>query len=354
MDARCFESPGPECAGVGGIIGGSCDNSAPDTNALSGQCTIIVSSSATGTSTVNAAAVVGSRRRGGSDQHPVSTTGHGAHDISNTVIWVDARNHHRTVRHGSRRRRASAHLHGSRVEQITAPAGWSWPVNVLVPRPAKGASPAAPCDNIDGDTELDGMRTIVVSSTAAGTLSVDATATIVVSGVAITRSASGSALHGAVEAATCTSPDTAGGATEHILSARMAPANVPRGGWLSRDLSGQCPVVSRWSGAKPGVERAEGNGSPAATSPAESGRPRFLTMGGGGLTLTHRSGASASSFGRLGFPMSARLPRTSADARPASGTFATAPAAREAAEPFQCRRCCPPFHPPRWARFPGS
>jgi len=182
----------PSAAGVGGIIGGSCNNSAPDTN-TSGQCTIIVNSSATGTSTINATAVVEVEGVVGPISVPVSTTGHGAHDISNTVIWVDAR-----ITIGPS---ATDLVPGGPPHTFTVTVerddGTGWAVvagvNVLGSATGEGSITGGSCDNTDGDTELDGTCTIVVSSTAAGTLSVDATATIVVSGVAITRSASGSA-----------------------------------------------------------------------------------------------------------------------------------------------------------------
>src|SRR3970040_374664 len=74
----------------------------------------------------------------------------------------------------------------------------------------------------------------------------------------------------------------------------------PAAAGLRGELSGQCPQVSR-SGARPGVERAEGNdGSPAATSPAESGRPRFLTMGGDGLIPGPIEARERELLGRLG------------------------------------------------------
>ena len=73
-------------SGIGSITGGTCDNTGGDTNA-SGQCTIIVNSNASGQSTVNATATVSV----GGVNVGVSTTGHGAHDISNVKTWVNAR-----------------------------------------------------------------------------------------------------------------------------------------------------------------------------------------------------------------------------------------------------------------------
>jgi hypothetical protein len=70
-------------AGVGGITGGTCDNTAPDT--VDGQCTIIVNSSVAGSSTVDATA----RVFVGGVGIDVSTSGYGAHDIDNVATWIE-------------------------------------------------------------------------------------------------------------------------------------------------------------------------------------------------------------------------------------------------------------------------
>lgn len=72
----------PSEVGVGDITGGTCDGSAPGTDDL-GQCTIVVSSSVPGASTVGATATV----IVGGVSIDVSTSGYGAHDIDNTKTW---------------------------------------------------------------------------------------------------------------------------------------------------------------------------------------------------------------------------------------------------------------------------
>ena len=76
----------PSETGVGSITGGTCQADGSTKTNASGQCTIIVNSTATGQSTVNASATVGV----GGVNIGVSTTGYGAHDISNVKTWVAA------------------------------------------------------------------------------------------------------------------------------------------------------------------------------------------------------------------------------------------------------------------------
>ena len=71
----------PSEVGDGAITGGSCGAGVTDG---AGQCTIVVNSSAAGTSTVDASATIVV----GGVSIPVSTAGYGAYVIFNTVTWV--------------------------------------------------------------------------------------------------------------------------------------------------------------------------------------------------------------------------------------------------------------------------
>jgi uncharacterized repeat protein (TIGR01451 family) len=70
--------------GVGTITGGTCGPTGP--TGQDGKCTVIVSSKDAGQSTVNALGTVSV----GSANIAVATNGYGAHDISNVKTWVDA------------------------------------------------------------------------------------------------------------------------------------------------------------------------------------------------------------------------------------------------------------------------
>ena len=179
----------PSEAGDGTITGGTCNDSTPGTNA-SGQCTIVVESSVVGVSTVNATATVAVDGVVGPVNVNVSTTGYGAHAISNAATWVDAR----------------ISIAASATNQVDHPytvtvtvekndgSGWvaASGVNVLGSLAGVGSIIGGTCDDSGGDTESDGTCTVIVDSSVPGTSTVDASAMVVVGGLGISVSTAGS------------------------------------------------------------------------------------------------------------------------------------------------------------------
>ena len=74
---------------VGTITVGTCQADGSTKTNASGQCTVVVQSNVAGSATVNATATVSVSGVSGSANVAVSTTGYGAHDISNVKTWVD-------------------------------------------------------------------------------------------------------------------------------------------------------------------------------------------------------------------------------------------------------------------------
>lgn len=170
--------------GVGAITGGTCDNSGGDTDA-SGQCTIVVDSDTlTGTSTVQASATVTVAGTAGSANVAVATNGYGQNSISNTKTWVDA---DITISASATNNITEAHTFTVTIRKDSgsgmAPAEG---VNVLASAVAGGVGSitGGTCDNTGGDTNSSGQCTIVVQSAVAGSLTVNASATVRVNGTA--------------------------------------------------------------------------------------------------------------------------------------------------------------------------
>lgn len=169
----------PSEVGVGSITGGTCNNSAPDTNA-SGQCTIIIDSPAAGTSTVDATATVEVEGVVGPVSIDVSTAGSSA-----SATWVDARI---SVAANGTNRVSAPHTFTITVEKnLGLGGGWVAAAGVTVTGSESGVGSidlaASTCD----DTATDGIGEcqIVVTSSAAGQSTVQASATVNVSGVSI-------------------------------------------------------------------------------------------------------------------------------------------------------------------------
>ncbi len=168
--------------GVGSITGGSCDNSSGDTNA-SGQCTIIVDSAVTGTTTVNAATMVNV----GGVSISVATNGSNGPGatVSNVKTWVDARI---SIETDGTNKVGDAHTFTVTVQKDIGDGNGFGPaqgVNVDASSTGAGSITGGTCDNTGGDTDSSGQCTIVVNSDDTGVATVDASATVDVSGVMI-------------------------------------------------------------------------------------------------------------------------------------------------------------------------
>ena len=160
--------------GVGSITGGTCDNTGGDTNAF-GKCTIIVSSSATGQSTVNASAAVDA---GGGVTVNVATDGYGAHDISNVKTWVDARI---TIVTSGTNGITESHTFTVTVEKDLGDGSGFVPAVGIAVNPSEtgvGSITGGTCDNSAPDTDSSGQCTIIVTSNAAGQSTVNASAAV--------------------------------------------------------------------------------------------------------------------------------------------------------------------------------
>ena len=168
--------------GVGTLSGGTCDNTGGDTNA-SGQCTIEVTSNTTGNSTVNATATVSVAGAVGSANVNVSTTGHGAHDISNVKTWVDARI---SVVASDTNVVGDAHTFTVTVQKDSG-SGFVAAPGVTVSVATDTATTdgtinaaASTCD--DQVTDASGQCIVVVTSATTGTIVLDASADVTVNG----------------------------------------------------------------------------------------------------------------------------------------------------------------------------
>jgi hypothetical protein len=185
---------------VGAITGGTCDGTEPDTDG-SGHCTIIVSSGATGLSTVDATATVSVEGVVGPVSKTVSTSGSGA-----TATWVDARITVATSDAGTGLV-SSPHTFMVIVEKNDG-TGWSAVSGIAVDatEAGDGGITGGTCSNTVGDTASDGTCTIIVNSSVTGMSTVNATATVVVGGVNIDVSTSGYGAHDIDNVATWAGP----------------------------------------------------------------------------------------------------------------------------------------------------
>ncbi|MEW5990764.1 MAG: prealbumin-like fold domain-containing protein, partial [Chloroflexota bacterium] len=174
--------------GVGDIVGGTCDNSGGDTD-VNGQCTIIVDSSVPGLSTVHATATVNVS----GVLIDVDTNGYGAHDISNTKVWVDASitidpddtnevgdPHTFTVTVLADTGSGNAPVTEGNVDVVLTDSNGSAAVLNAAASTCDDNQPSG--DNLDSN----GQCIVVFTSDAAGLVSGHATANITVEGVPIT------------------------------------------------------------------------------------------------------------------------------------------------------------------------
>jgi hypothetical protein len=173
--------------GVGGITGGTCDNTGGDTDS-SGQCTIIVDSDDTGVATVDASATV----TVSGVPIDVATDGYGAHDISNEKTWVDAQI---SIAPSAVNEVGEDHTftvtveadHGDGDGFVAAPG-----VDVTAILSALSTTGTISGGTCATDpTDSAGKCTVVVSSDVAGQAIVDASATVDVDGVLIDVSSTG-------------------------------------------------------------------------------------------------------------------------------------------------------------------
>ena len=174
--------------GVGAITGGTCTTTTTDAN---GQCTIIVSSNAVGQSTVNASATI----TVGGVSIASRRTATARTSSSNVKTWVDARI---TIQTSDTNGIGEPHTFTVTVEKnLGLGGGWvpAAGVNVDASETGIGSITGGTCDNTGGDTDASGECTIVVNSNSAGQSTVNATATVAVSGVNIAVSTTGYGAH---------------------------------------------------------------------------------------------------------------------------------------------------------------
>ena len=174
----------PSETGVGNVTGGTCTTTT--TNA-SGQCTIIVNSSATGQSTVGASATVDV---GGGVSVNVSTSGTGNNSGPATKTWVDARI---TIGTSGTNAVGAAHTFTVTVQKdagdgngFVAAAG----VTVNSTESGVGDITGGTCGPT-GPTDASGQCTVIVNSAAPGQSTVQASATVGVGGVNIAVATNG-------------------------------------------------------------------------------------------------------------------------------------------------------------------
>ena len=164
----------PTISGLAGasITGGTCTTTVTDS---SGQCTVVVNSTATGTATVNAS---GSVLVGGVTI-PVATDGANAYvgHISNTKTWVDARI---SIGTSGTNKVGDPHTFTVTVEQNDG-TGWSAASGVDV----TGSTDFGTLTTGTCTTDTSGQCDLVVTSSTPGTATVNASATVDVSGVSI-------------------------------------------------------------------------------------------------------------------------------------------------------------------------
>ena len=168
----------PSISGLVGatITGGTCTTTTTD---LSGQCTVIVNSTATGTATVNATAGVVI----GSVTVDVDTAGYGAYSISNQKTWVDARI---SITPNGTNGITEPHTFTVTVEQNDG-SGWAAASGVTV----TGALEAGSVGSItggtcsSGTTDASGQCTIIVNSNTPGTATADASTTVTIGSFSI-------------------------------------------------------------------------------------------------------------------------------------------------------------------------
>ncbi|MBA2383845.1 MAG: hypothetical protein H0V68_04175, partial [Actinobacteria bacterium] len=179
---------GSTSTGVGSITGGSCGPSGP-TNA-DGECTVIVNSATPGSATVHASGTV----TVGGVPIAVSTSGYGAHDVSNAKTWVDARI---TIGTSGTNAVGDPHTFTVFVERNDG-TGWSDAAGVDIGSTSTGVGSitggtcGAPAT---GPTNTDGECTIIVNSSVAGTATVQASGTVTVGGVPIAVATNGYGAH---------------------------------------------------------------------------------------------------------------------------------------------------------------
>ena len=173
---------------AGSITGGTCVASGVTKTNASGQCTIIVSSSATGTATVHAAAAVTVAGTVGSAVVNVSTTGNpyngaGA-SVSNTKTWVDARISLATA---GTNKVGDAHTFTVTVEKDAGTGSFVAAADVTVTPSISGTGSITGGTCVASGvtkTNASGQCTIIVNSSSAGTGTVNAAATVNVAGAA--------------------------------------------------------------------------------------------------------------------------------------------------------------------------
>lgn len=179
-------------AGAGAIDldASTCDDEVTDAD---GECLIVVDSGVTGSSTVDATASVVVEGVVGPVNVGVSTTGHGAFAISNTVTWADARI---TIEPSGTSLLGVPYTFTVTVEQ-DAGSGWAPAIGIAVDPSLTddGGITGGTCQNLSGDTDSSGQCTIVVDSSAVGVSTVDAAATVIVGGLPIAVSTAGYGAH---------------------------------------------------------------------------------------------------------------------------------------------------------------
>jgi len=165
----------PSETGVGDITGGTCGSQDTDSN---GQCTIIVSSSSTGSSTVNASGTV----TVGGVPIDVATDGYGAFNVSNTKTWVDARI---SIGTSGTNKVGDSHTFTVTVEKDAGDgSGFVAASGVTVsPTTDFGSITGGTCTTTT--TNGSGQCTIIVNSNDPGTATVNASATVTVGGIDI-------------------------------------------------------------------------------------------------------------------------------------------------------------------------
>src|SRR6185436_3573565 len=170
--------------GVGGITGGTCAGG----TAGDGKCTITVNSTTPGTTTVTASGTVTVNEVA----IPVSTSGYGAHDISNVKTFVDARI---TISQSGTNQVNHAHTFLVLVEKNDS-TGWTPASGVTIASTSTGVgSITGGTCGPTGPTAANGTCTVIVNSTTPGTTTVHASTSVTVGGVTIPVATNGYGAH---------------------------------------------------------------------------------------------------------------------------------------------------------------
>ncbi|MBA2383191.1 MAG: DUF11 domain-containing protein, partial [Actinobacteria bacterium] len=155
---------------------GTCGPTGP--TGADGKCTVIVSSTVTGTSSVHASGTV----TVGGVAIAVATNGYGAHDVSNGKTWVDARI---TIGTTGVNQVGDPHTFTVSVEKNDG-TGWSDAAGVTINSTSTGVgSITGGTCGPTGPTNAVGDCTIIVNSNVAGIATVNASGTVTVGGVSI-------------------------------------------------------------------------------------------------------------------------------------------------------------------------